>query len=214
MPARFIAFDLLHLGDHSLLEVPLHDRRRLLVELVDEGPAWSSSPSYDDGAALLAAATSRGLEGVMAKRTDSLYEPGRRSSAWRKIKVRRRQEMVVGGWVPGEKGRAGQIGALLLGYHEPAGGPLRFAGRVGTGFTQTELARLAGLFARLETDVCPFDPVPPAAELRRGPTWLRPELVAEIQFGEWTDDGRLRHPSYLGLRADKRSAEVVREEPP
>ena len=113
----------------------------------------------------------------------------------------------------GEKGRAGQIGALLLGYHEPAGGPLRFAGRVGTGFTQAELARLAARVAPLETEVCPFDPVPPPAELRRGPTWLRPELVAEVEFGEWTGDGRLRHPSYLGLRADKDPADVVREEP-
>jgi bifunctional non-homologous end joining protein LigD len=122
--------------------------------------------------------------------------------------------MVVGGWIPGEGSRGGRLGALLVGYHDRAGdgGPLRFAGRVGTGFTEAELRRLHELMAPLETRECPFDPPPPRADLLRGPTWLRPELVAELAFAEWTGDGRLRHPSYLGLRDDKAADEVTRTE--
>ncbi len=213
VPVTYVVFDLLHLDGHDLTSLPLVDRRRLLDQLMDPGPSWRSSPQHDDGVALLAAADERGLEGVVAKRTDSTYEPGRRTRTWLKVKVRRRQEMVVGGWVTGEGGRAGRIGALLVGYHDhPGGGPLRFAGRVGTGFTDAELQRLAHLAAPLVVAQCPFDPPPPRAELRRGPTWLRPELVAELAFAEWTEDGRLRHPSYLGLRDDKAACDVTRDE--
>jgi bifunctional non-homologous end joining protein LigD len=214
VPVTYVVFDLLHLDGHDLTGVPLVDRHRLLEQVLDPGPSWRTSPLHDDGAALLAAAHERGLEGVIAKRLDSAYEPGKRTRAWLKVKVRRRQEMVVGGWVPGEGTRGGHIGALLVGYHDRAGdgGPLRFAGRVGTGFTQAELARLAALTAPLVTDECPFDPPLPRAELLRGPTWLRPELVAELAFAEWTGDGRLRHPSYLGLRDDKAAADVTRDE--
>jgi bifunctional non-homologous end joining protein LigD len=126
--------------------------------------------------------------------------------------VRHRQEMVVGGGLPGEGTRTGRIGALLVGYHDPPGdGPLTFAGRVGTGFKDAELERLGRLFADLATPDCPFDPPPPRAEILRGPSWLRPELVAELEFGEWTGDGRLRHPSYLGLRDDKAAQDVTRD---
>jgi bifunctional non-homologous end joining protein LigD len=167
--------------------------------------------TFDDGAALLAACTAQGLEGVMAKRIDSRYEAGRRSRTWVKAKVRRRQELVIGGWLPGERGRQGRIGAVLVGYHDrPGAGPLRFAGRVGTGFTDAELDRLAARFAPLHTDICPFAPPPSRAEAP-GATWLEPELVCEVAFGEWTGEGRLRHPSYLGLRVDKDPDDVVRE---
>lgn len=214
VPVTYVVFDLLHLDGHDLTGRPLADRRRLLERLLDPGPAWRCSPVHDDGPALLAAADERGLEGVVAKRLDSTYEPGKRTRTWRKVKVRRRQEMVVGGWLRGEGGRSGRIGALLVGYHDQAGdgGPLRFAGRVGTGFTEAELTRLGALLAPLTCDACPFDPPPPRANLVRGATWVRPELVAELGFAEWTSEGRLRHPSYLGLRMDKAAADVTKEE--
>jgi bifunctional non-homologous end joining protein LigD len=214
VPVTYVVFDLLHLDGHDLTALPLVDRRRLLDQLLDAGPAWRTSPLHDDGPALLAAAHERGLEGVVAKRLDSPYEPGKRTRSWLKVKVRRRQEMVIGGWVLGEGTRDGRIGALLVGYHDAAGdgGPLRFAGRVGTGFTEVELQRLAAQMAPLATDDCPFDPLPPRAELLRGPRWVRPELVAELAFAEWTGDGRLRHPSYLGVRDDKAAADVTRDE--
>lgn len=214
VPVSYVVFDLLHLDGHDLTALPLTDRRRLLDQVLEPGPSWRTSPWHDDGPALLDAADARGMEGVVAKRLDSPYEPGKRTRLWRKVKVRRRQEMVVGGWLPGEGTRGGRIGALLVGYHDHAGdgGPLRFAGRVGTGFTEAELRRLADLTGPLVTDECPFDPPPPRADLVRGATWLRPELVAELAFAEWTGDGRLRHPSYLGLRDDKAAAEVTRDE--
>lgn len=214
VPVSYVVFDLLHLDGHDLMGQPLADRRRLLEGVVEPGRSWRCSPMHDDGEALLTAADQQGLEGVVAKRLDSTYQPGTRTRLWRKVKVRRRQEMVVGGWLPGEGGRAGRLGALLVGYHEVAddGRPLRFAGRVGTGFTEAELGRLAALLGPLATDVCPFDPPPPRADLVRGARWVRPDLVAELAFAEWTDDGRLRHPSYLGLRTDKPAGEVTRDE--
>jgi bifunctional non-homologous end joining protein LigD len=212
VPVSYVVFDLLHLDGHDLTGLPLTDRRRLLDQVLEPGPRWRISPLHDDGAALLEAATEQGLEGVVAKRLDSRYEPGKRTRTWLKVKVRHRQEMVVGGWLPGEGNRTGRIGALLVGYHDvPGDGPLTFAGRVGTGFTDAELQRLGRAFDDLSTDRCPFDPPPPRAEILRGPTWLRPELVAELEFGEWTGDGRLRHPSYLGLRDDKAAEEVTRD---
>ncbi len=213
VPVTYVVFDLLHLDGHDLTALPWSDRRRLLEQVVEPGPRWRPSPVHDDGVELLAAADERGLEGVVAKRTDSPYVPGSRARTWRKVKVRRRQEMVVGGWLPGEGNRQGRLGALLVGHHDVAGddGPLRFAGRVGTGFRDAELARLADLLADLETDRCPFDPPPPRTDLLRGPVWVRPELVAELAFAEWTGEGRLRHPSYLGLRTDKDARDVTRD---
>jgi bifunctional non-homologous end joining protein LigD len=213
VPVSYVIFDLLHLDGHDLTGMPLRDRRRLLDQVIEPGPVWHTSPMHDDGEALRAAAEERGLEGVVAKRLDSTYEAGKRTRTWLKVKVRRRQEMVVGGWLAGEGNRSGRIGALLVGYHEKAGdgAPLHYAGRVGTGFTEAELVRLAGILAPLAVAECPFDPPPPRADLVRGATWVRPELVAELAFGEWTGDGRLRHPSYLGLRDDKAAADVTRD---
>lgn len=212
VPVAYVVFDLLHLDGHDLTGLPLADRRRLLDQVLDPGPRWRCSPLHDDGPALLEAATEQGLEGVVAKRLDSRYEPGKRTRTWLKVKVRRRQEMVVGGWLPGEGNRTGRIGALLVGYHaSPGVGPLTFAGRVGTGFKEAELLRLGQLFDDLATDECPFDPPLPRAEILRGPRWVRPELVAELEYGEWTGDGRLRHPSYVGLRTDKAAREVTRD---
>lgn len=214
VPVTYVVFDLLHLDGHDLTSLPLQDRRRLLEQVLEPAPSWRLSPLHDDGEALVAVAEAHGLEGVVAKRLESTYDPGRRTRTWLKVKTRRRQELVVGGWLAGEGGRSGRIGALLVGYHDAPGdgGPLRYAGRVGTGFTDAELVRLAGLLAPLTSDHCPFDPAPPRSDLVKGATWLQPDLVAELEFAEWTDDGRLRHPSYLGLRNDKAAADVTRDE--
>lgn len=214
-PVTFVVFDLLHLDDTPTIDLPYVDRRALLLDLVEPGPhRLVPEHQVGHGEELFDAAAATGLEGVMAKRLDSRYLPGKRSSAWRKVKVRRRQELVIGGWTEGSGGRSGALGALLVGVHDPEGGPLRFAGGVGTGFTDDTLALLRAELAALATDECPFDPPPPRAALRTPATWVRPELVAEVAFGEWTPEGRIRHGSYLGLRADKDPRDVVREPQP
>ena len=158
------------------------------------------------GADLLEAARRRGLEGVVAKRADSTYEPGGRSDRWRKVKVRNEQEFVVAGWLGGTGVRAGTIGSLVLGCHRD--GDLVWVGNVGTGFTDRELRRLGALLGALASDRCPFPerPEPPTGSRAR---WVRPELVVEVAFGEWTDAARLRHPAYLGQREDKAAVDVT-----
>ena len=211
-PVQYHVFDVLHLDGRDLTTVPYLERRAMLAELVADATTWRVPRHYvGGGAELLEAARANGLEGVMAKRTGSRYLPGKRSPAWVKVKVRSRQELVIGGWQPGQGNRSGRLGSLLLGYHAPeSGGALRYAGKVGTGFSAAELARLAGLLAPLAIDAPPFDP-PPPNPVARVARWVRPELVAEITFAEWTTDGTLRHPSYEGLRDDKDPADVVRE---
>ncbi len=155
----------------------------------------------------------RGLEGLVAKRLDSRYLPGRRSRAWLKVKNIRSQELVIGGWLGGQGRRAGTIGAILVGYHEDeGGGRLRYAGRVGSGFTEAELERLAGLLEPLRTKQSPFEGRQPPKQS----VFVEPRLVAEIAFREWTAARTLRAPVYKGLRDDKDPADVVleREEPP
>ncbi len=208
-PVCYLLFDLLHLDGTDTTPFAYTERRALLEKLVPPGPCWRVSPAHPgEGTALLDAAKETGLEGVMAKKLDSRYEIGRRSPNWRKVKVRLGQEFVVGGWTPGERGRSGQLGALLLGYYDD--GWLRYAGKVGTGFTDRELRRLAPILAERAIDASPFDPPPPPT-VSRVAQWTRPDLVAQVEFGEWTPDGILRHPSYLGLRDDKDPQEVVRE---
>ena len=149
------------------------------------------------GAELLAASAEQELEGVMAKRVDSIYQPGLRTPNWRKVKNRRRVDVVIGGFTAGEGGRAGTFGSLLVGLAD--GDRLRFAGGVGTGFNQSTLAALRKRFDDLTVRECPFDPVPPPA-YRRTATWLRPELVATVEIAEFTNDGYVRHASFVGLR--------------
>jgi bifunctional non-homologous end joining protein LigD len=220
VPLSYVVFDLLEVDGARTVDLPYLDRRRLLAGLVEPAGCWSvPAHQIGDGAALFAAAARQGLEGIMAKRMDSPYLPGRRSASWRKCKVRRQQEVVVGGWSAGEGGRSGTFGSLLVGVHDPTapGRPLRYAGGVGTGFDDAALTELRGRLADLATDDCPFSPAPPAP-IRRTARWVRPELVAEVAFAEWSAEARLRHPSYLGLRLDKDPADVVREpiggEPP
>ena len=212
-PIVYLIFDVLYLDGHSQLDRPYTERRALLEELALDGPAWRTPPAHvGEGSALLEATASQGLEGVIAKRLDSRYEPGRRGGAWLKIKNSSRQELVIGGWVPGRGRRRERIGALLLGYYEDAEEqtPLfRFAGKVGTGFDEAELDRLGRLLRPLERETSPFVGRRP----QRDSVFVEPRLVAEIEFTQWTDDGLLRHPSYKGLREDKDAREVVRESP-
>lgn len=212
VPVALALFDLLWLDRTNTCAVPLVERRRLLEQLVTPTPSWRVPAAHDDGEALLEIVKAQGLEGVVAKRQDSPYLPGKRSPAWRKVKVRRHQEVVVGGWWPGEGNRTGRVGSLLVGVHDPSapGNPLRYAGKVGTGFTAADLARYEELLRPREIDAPPFDPQPPPPIVRHA-HWVGPEIVIEVAFGEWTTDGVLRHPSHLGQRLDKEPADVVRE---
>jgi bifunctional non-homologous end joining protein LigD len=209
-PISFVLFDLLHLDGSDTVGLPWSDRRTLLEQVVEPGPTWEIAPVHlGDGAELLAAAEQQGLEGLVAKRTASHYEPGKRTRQWIKVKVRREQELVVGGWLEGKEGRSGRLGSLLVGYYE--GDVLRYAGRVGTGFKDDELKRLEDLLGGLAVEDCPFDPPPPRQVELLGPHFCRPEVVVQVAFAEWTGDGRLRHPSYLGQRIDKAAEDVIRE---
>lgn len=201
----FVAFDLLWVAGRDVRDLPLSDRKALLAQVVDPGPAVELAPALtghpDD---LVAAARAAGWEGLIAKRLSSRYQ-GRRSRDWVKLKVVRQQEMVVIGWTPPTgSGRVG-LGALLLGYHD--GGRLRYGGKVGTGFTEAVLKDLRARLEAIEVDL------PPVAEppRERGARWVAPTLVVQVGFGEWSEAGRLRHPRYLGLRVDSDPADVVRE---
>ena len=209
VPLAYLIFDILHLDGRSTRDLPWTERRQVLEDLELTGPGWQTPKAHVGagvGPAVLEASKAGGLEGVMAKRAGSLYTPGRRSKDWLKIKNTCRQEFVIGGWLPGAGNRTGRMGALLAGYHD-ADGQLRFAGKVGTGFTDAELTRLGARFEELARAESPFaDKVPYKAS-----RFLEPTLVAEVEFTEWTHTGTLRHPSYKGLRDDKPASAVVRE---
>jgi bifunctional non-homologous end joining protein LigD len=206
-PVSYFIFDLLYLDGHPLLDLPYSDRRALLDKLDLRGDSWQTPPwTAGDGTAVFQTSKEHGLEGVVMKRLDSTYAPGRRSKSWLKLKNVRTQEVVIAGWKPGEGNRQGLIGSLLLGIpHDD--GTLRYAGHVGTGFTDVMLRDLQRDLKPLSTDSSPFDtPVP--RPVAKDAHWVRPELVGEVQFSEWTGERRLRHPSWRGLRPDKTAAEV------
>jgi bifunctional non-homologous end joining protein LigD len=211
VPVVYVMFDLLWLEGHSTLELPYRERRKLLDELRPEGASWQTPAAHEgDGAALLDATGRLGLEGVVAKRLDSVYEPGRRSRAWLKVKNHNSQEFVIGGWLPGKGARSTSLGALLIGYYESTApdARLRYAGRVGTGLTENELRRLVGLLEPLRREPSPFSPAPRVKDA----VFVEPELVAEVRFTEWTRVGVVRAPAYQGLQEDRDPRQVVREE--
>lgn len=203
-PVFLYLFDVLHLAGHDTTALPLRARKRLLRGAVASGGPIRLTPHRNrDGEALLRSACARGWEGLIAKRADAPYTHGR-SRDWLKLKCDAAQELVVGGYTA-PRGSRTDLGALLVGHFE--GGRLRYAGKVGTGFTDAALRDLAARLEPLRSADSPFDD--PVRE--RDVTWVEPRLVAQVGFTEWTRDGRLRHPRFLGLREDKAAEEVVRE---
>jgi bifunctional non-homologous end joining protein LigD len=209
-PVCYLVFDLLYLDGDSLLHRPYTARRQALCELGLSHPCWQVPPVFEGTAqAAMRASVRHRLEGVVAKRLDSPYEPGRRSRAWVKFKNIRTQAVVIGGWRLGAGSRASTFGSLLCGVYD--GGRLRYVGRVGSGFTQETLTTLRGRLASLERGEPPFDePVPPADA--RDARWVRPVLVGEVAYEQWTREGRLWHPTWRGLRPDL-AADLVTREP-
>ena len=207
-PAVMMIFDVLVKGAHSYVNETWSTRRTALESLglsADEGAVRIGRAVRDDGASLLASAKRHGWEGLMAKRVDSSYSLGARSRDWLKIKLEARQEFVVGGWTEPRNSRA-HLGALLLGHWRD--GELQYAGHVGSGFTRETLADMHRRLSKLERTTSPFAEPPEGNERAH---WARPLLVVEVKFNEWTKDGRLRQPIYLGLRDDKNASEVTRE---
>ncbi|HYI75439.1 MAG TPA: DNA ligase D [Gaiellaceae bacterium] len=208
-----VLFDILELESESLVDQPLVERRRTLESLVGSSGGVLVSPQFDDGEALLAAARQQELEGVVAKLVDSRYRPGQRSSDWQKVKLRQTQEVVIAGYTRGQGRRTGGFGALVVGVHDA--GVLRWAGNVGTGFSDREIDRLLGVLRPLERPTSPFVELPKMPKVRKSDvTWVEPTFVAEVEFAEWTHEGRLRAPSYLRLREDKAASEVRPERVP
>ena len=196
-PAVLFVFDVLRVGEHDTVGLPYEDRRRVLAQLVEPGDHWSvPSHRVGGGAELLAATGAQQLEGIMAKRLGSTYVPGKRSPSWRKVKHRRRERVVIGGFTAGEGTRSGSFGSLLVGVPTDAG--VVFAGGVGTGFDQRRLAELTARLRSLATAECPFTALPPTS-YRRHATWVEPALVAEIEIAEFTNDGLVRHASFIDL---------------
>ncbi|RDI63573.1 non-homologous end-joining DNA ligase [Nocardia pseudobrasiliensis] len=204
VPAAYLIFDLLHIGDRSLIDLPYAQRRELLERLDPHGPHWRVPPRLSGvGANVLAESARLGLEGIVCKRLDSPYQPGRRSPLWIKVKNTNDQEVIIVGWRPGAGRRAGGIGALLMAVNDESG-HLRYIGNVGTGFTRATLADLQSRLAPLHRST------PTVQADVKDAIWVTPTLVGEVTFTEWTTDGRLRHPSWRGLRPDKSPDEVHR----
>ena len=203
-PVAYLIFDLLWLDGHSLMELSYLERRERLLELgLQSERCQIPAHHLGDGAALLEASRAQGLEGIVAKRRDCPYTPGRRASHWIKVKNVRRTDVVIGGWLPGEGRRSERFGALVVGFSED--GEIHYAGRVGTGFDEAELKRLQDILAPLERDTSPFSGRQPPRETH----FVEPRLVATVDYGEWTQSRTLRHPVYKGLRDDVDPESVV-----
>ena len=208
-PVTYVIFDLLYLDGHSTMALRYEERRELLGRLELDGPAWRV-PSHHrgEGGALLEATRELGIEGIVAKRLESTYEPGRRSSAWVKVKHVCEQDVVIGGWTPGEGGRSSHFGALVCGVMDD--GKLVYVGKVGTGFTEKTLALLQRELEPLRTDDSPFAGRQPP----KGTVFVDPRLVARVELREWTRTHTMRAPSFKGLRNDVDPQDCVRDEGP
>jgi bifunctional non-homologous end joining protein LigD len=211
-PLVYYAFDVLEVDGEPVIDLPLTERRRRLATVLDSrGDTIRLSEVFDDGEALFAAAKEQGLEGVIAKKADSRYQPGRRTGDWLKVKTHQEQEFIVAGYTKGKGRRADRLGSLVLAVRR--GGGLTYAGNVGTGFSEEEIDRLVKRLRPLERFSAPFREVPTMPKVRKDDVvWVEPELVAEVEFAQWTHDDRLRAPVYKGIREDKDPAEVKREE--
>jgi bifunctional non-homologous end joining protein LigD len=208
VPVQFLAFDLLWLDGVPLLDLPLAERRARLVEvLVETRDVRLSQVVQGRGVEFFEQAKRLGLEGIVAKRAASPYRPGVRSPDWRKVKALCLQDCVIVGWTPGKGGRAATLGSLLLAVSD--GERLRYAGNVGTGFTNAFLADLLARLAELEVPRPMFEGAPRL----RGARFVRPELVCEVEYLRWTEDGKLRASSFKGLRPDKLPGDARREQP-
>ena len=208
VPVHYMVFDILERDGKSTIALPYTERRTLLGKTVESKDRIQVPPAFDgDLDAALASSLKLGLEGVMAKRRDSTYSPGRRSRAWIKIKHHRTQEVIVGGWRPGAGRRADGIGSLLVGI--PSADGLHYVGRVGTGFRDSDLDEVAARLAKLGRITTPFADVPRADA--SDAHWVTPTLVGEVEFAEWTPTNKLRQPSWRGWRPDKSPVDVVRE---
>jgi bifunctional non-homologous end joining protein LigD len=207
IPVFLYLFDLLRFDGHDTTELPLRERKRVLRQALSfAGPVRYTAHRNERGVELFAEACAKGWEGLIAKRADSPYVHGR-SNHWLKLKCAFEQELVIGGFTPPQGSRQ-RFGALLVGYYE--GGGLRYAGKVGTGFSELTLRQLGDQLEALEVPDSPFRA---GSGLPRHAHWVKPQLVGQFGFSEWTRDGKLRHPRYLGLREDKPAPEVVREVP-
>jgi bifunctional non-homologous end joining protein LigD len=220
IPLVYYAFDLLKLEGTDLRSRPLIERRKLLAKVLKKAPDTIrfSEELRGNREELLQVARQFQLEGLIAKRPESVYESGRRSGAWVKVKLTQQQEFVVGGYTPPEGSRK-YFGALLVGYYGPDG--LLFAGRVGTGFSGKALAALYDGLQKIKRASCPFVNLPEkgpgrwrqgiTSSVMKRCTWVEPVLVAQVKFTEWTSDGQLRQPVFLGPRTDKQAEDIVRE---
>jgi bifunctional non-homologous end joining protein LigD len=208
-PVSYVAFDLLYLDGFSTVSLTYEQRRELLEALELDGPAWRA-PAYHrgEGSALLEATRKLGIEGIVAKRLDSTYQPGGRTSAWLKIKNVCEQDVVIGGWTAGEGGRSSTLGALAVGVYDD--GKLSYAGKVGTGFTEQTLALLQRELEPLRRESSPFEGRQPP----KGTIFVEPRLVARVELREWTRSGTMRAPSFKGLRDDMNPQDCIREEGP
>jgi bifunctional non-homologous end joining protein LigD len=209
----YYVYDLLEVDGNPIVDLPIEERRARLEDLLDRrNKTVRLSEFFDDGEALLAAAQEQGLEGVVAKRIGSRYLLGKRTRDWEKVKTHGDQELVIAGYTGGQGRRSGRFGSLVLGYWQ--GDELVYAGNVGTGFSEDEIDRLLAKLKPLERDTPSFREVPKMPKVRKGDVvWVEPELVAQVEFTEWTHDGHLRAPVYKGLREDKSAEEVVMEAP-
>jgi bifunctional non-homologous end joining protein LigD len=216
VPVLYVIFDLLYLNGRSLMDRTLAERRAALEALTIAGASWQVSPAHvGEGAAMFATAEENKLEGIVAKELSSTYAPGRRSPAWLKIKTVMRQEFVVGGYTTGNNGR--NLGALLVGYYE--GKNFRYAGKVGSGFTQSSLAEMHRTLSAIEIGSSPFIDPAPGAGLKptrfskpSGPVhFVEPKVVVEVEFRRWPKDGSIQQAAYKGTRTDKRPRQVVKE---